>query len=84
MKNKSFNKKLSINKITVSNLQTVQMGRAKAGAAGTEITCRTDEPGCDPNNTYTCPPPSLEDCTGSWDNSWDTKCHWDSADNPCQ
>lgn len=66
MKAKSFNRKLSLNKVTITNLEADRMNDAKGGITGGAYTCPscplvacplTDDPGCQTYEPYyTCNP----------------------------
>ncbi len=74
MKRKKFNKKLSLKKMTVANLNTSELKQAQGGATVWGVDCfifSLGAPGCDTvngvtcGNVYTCEPKEI--CVGTID-----------------
>ena len=54
MKQKTFQKKVTLNKETIANLNDSEMSKVAAGVDDTKTTCITDDPGCRISYTTYC------------------------------
>jgi natural product precursor len=65
MKTKKFNKKLGLNKTTISNLSNNQM-RAMKGGVQTDYPCVSNPTSCDDLTfiPHKCPPPTVTETEG--------------------
>ncbi len=93
MKNKRLNKKLSINKNTISNLDGQQLGNAKGGAGTSAFNCTSEQPSC-MTVCHNCSASCSDECMpntppdggacGSRGSTYDRNCGRHSFDAACQ